>query len=76
MRRDCLHQDAPLPSADPLSTPYCPASATTNQQPAARSTQHTASMYLGDLFEFNRTDNIFTAPANTRTQAYVTGRFG
>jgi phosphate transport system ATP-binding protein len=33
-------------------------------------------MYLGELIEFDRTDNIFTAPANKRTQDYVTGRFG
>jgi phosphate transport system ATP-binding protein len=33
-------------------------------------------MYLGELIEFNRTDNIFTAPVNKRTQDYVTGRFG
>jgi phosphate transport system ATP-binding protein len=33
-------------------------------------------MYLGELVEFDETDRIFTAPANRRTQDYITGRFG
>ena len=49
---------------------------THNMQQAARASEFTAFMYLGELIEFGRTDNIFTAPANKRTHDYVTGRFG
>jgi phosphate transport system ATP-binding protein len=80
--------DEPASALDPISTAkveelieelasdYCIAIVTHNMQQAARASQFTAFMYLGELIEFNRTDNIFTAPANKRTQDYVTGRFG
>ena len=80
--------DEPASALDPISTAkveelieelssdYCIAIVTHNMQQAARASQYTAFMYLGELVEFNRTDNIFTAPANKRTQDYVTGRFG
>ncbi|MDR3476330.1 MAG: phosphate ABC transporter ATP-binding protein PstB [Devosia sp.] len=80
--------DEPASALDPISTAkveelieelssdYCIAIVTHNMQQAARASQYTAFMYLGDLIEFNRTDNIFTAPVNKRTQDYVTGRFG
>jgi phosphate transport system ATP-binding protein len=45
-------------------------------QQAARASQYTAFMYLGELIEFDRTEQIFTAPARQRTLDYVTGRFG
>jgi phosphate transport system ATP-binding protein len=45
-------------------------------QQAARVSEHTAFMYLGDLIEFNETSNIFTTPKDQRTQDYITGRFG
>jgi len=80
--------DEPASALDPISTAkveelieelssdYCIAIVTHNMQQAARASQFTAFMYLGDLIEFDRTDNIFTAPRNKRTQDYVTGRFG
>jgi phosphate transport system ATP-binding protein len=80
--------DEPASALDPISTAkveelieelssdYCIAIVTHNMQQAARTSQYTAFMYLGELIEFDRTDNIFTAPANKRTQDYVTGRFG
>jgi phosphate transport system ATP-binding protein len=49
---------------------------THNMQQAARVSDYTAFMYLGDLVEFDATDKIFTNPADPRTQDYVTGRFG
>ncbi|HVW93667.1 MAG TPA: phosphate ABC transporter ATP-binding protein PstB [Devosia sp.] len=80
--------DEPASALDPISTAkveetieelksdYCIAIVTHNMQQAARASQYTAFMYLGELIEFNRTEEIFTAPANKRTQDYVTGRFG
>jgi len=49
---------------------------THNMQQAARISDHTAFMYLGDLIEFGATDTMFTNPSDARTQDYVTGRFG
>ncbi len=49
---------------------------THNMQQAARVSQFTAFMYLGELIEFGRTDGIFTAPKSSQTQDYITGRFG
>lgn len=49
---------------------------THNMQQAARSSDFTAFMLLGDLIEFGVTEKIFTNPADQRTQDYVTGRFG
>ena len=45
-------------------------------QQAARASQYTAFMYLGDLIEFDLTEVIFTRPTQKRTQDYITGRFG
>jgi phosphate transport system ATP-binding protein len=45
-------------------------------QQAARVSDFTAFMYLGELIEFGPTENIFTTPNDKRTQAYITGRFG
>jgi len=45
-------------------------------QQAARVSDFTAFMYLGDLVEFDVTEKIFTNPGDKRTQAYITGRFG
>ena len=45
-------------------------------QQAARSSDYTAFMYLGDLIEFNATEVVFTNPENKRTEDYITGRFG
>jgi len=45
-------------------------------QQAARMSDLTAFMYLGELVEFGPTRDIFTNPKNKRTEDYVTGRFG
>ncbi len=49
---------------------------THNMQQAARVSDFTAYMYLGELIEFGWTDDIFTRPKNSQTEAYITGRFG
>ena len=49
---------------------------THNMQQAARVSDHTAFMYLGDLIEFGDTDKMFINPTNKRTEDYITGRFG
>ncbi len=45
-------------------------------QQAARVSDYTAYMYLGELVEFDVTDNIFIKPKNKATEDYITGRFG
>jgi phosphate transport system ATP-binding protein len=45
-------------------------------QQAARVSDFTAFMYLGELVEFGSTDRMFTTPHDRRTQDYITGRFG
>jgi phosphate transport system ATP-binding protein len=49
---------------------------THNMQQAARVSDYTAFLYLGELIEFGRTDQVFTAPARRETEDYITGRFG
>jgi len=49
---------------------------THNMQQAARVSDFTAFMYLGELVEFGETTRIFTNPNDRRTQDYITGRFG
>jgi phosphate transport system ATP-binding protein len=49
---------------------------THNMQQAARAADFTAFMYLGELIEYGVTEQIFTNPANEKTQQYITGRFG
>jgi phosphate transport system ATP-binding protein len=61
---------------DELSGEYTIAIVTHNMQQAARVSHFTAFMYLGEMIEFNETDNVFTSPRDKRTQDYVTGRFG
>ncbi len=80
--------DEPASALDPISTAkieelidelkenYTIAIVTHNMQQAARVSQYTAFMYLGELVEFGETDAVFTAPRETRTQDYITGRFG
>lgn len=80
--------DEPCSALDPISTAkieelidelkhdYTIAIVTHNMQQAARVSEHTAFMYLGELVEFDETSKIFTAPRDTRTQDYITGRFG
>src|SRR5690348_7732799 len=61
---------------DELKTDYCIVIVTHNMQQAARSSDYTAFMYLGELVEFDQTELIFTHPKNKRTEDYITGRFG
>jgi phosphate transport system ATP-binding protein len=49
---------------------------THNMQQAARISNYTAFMYLGELIEFGDTDTIFVNPGNKLTEEYITGRFG
>ncbi len=61
---------------DELSAHYTIAIVTHNMQQAARVSDKTAFMYLGELIEFDDTTKMFTSPAQQRTQDYITGRFG
>jgi phosphate transport system ATP-binding protein len=49
---------------------------THSMQQAARVSDYTAFFYMGELVEYDTTDNIFTKPSNQRTEEYITGRFG
>ena len=49
---------------------------THNMQQAARVSDHTAFMYLGELVEYNETERVFTNPAEKLTEKYITGHFG
>jgi len=85
---EILLLDEPASALDPISTQkieeliselktdYCIAIVTHNMQQAARSSDYTAFMYLGELVEFGETEAIFTKPQMTRTEDYITGRFG
>jgi phosphate transport system ATP-binding protein len=80
--------DEPTAALDPISTlrieetlqslreRYCIAIVTHNLQQAARVSNVTAFMYLGELIEVGPTGQMFTAPRDRRTDDYVTGRFG
>ena len=59
-----------------LKTDYTVVIVTHNMQQAARVSDYTAFMMLGELVEFDRTGKIFTAPAHKLTEDYITGRFG
>ncbi len=61
---------------DELSEEYTIAIVTHNMQQAARVSQFTAFMYLGEMVEFDETSKVFTSPRDKRTQDYITGRFG
>ncbi|MEA2832846.1 MAG: phosphate transport system ATP-binding protein [Methylobacteriaceae bacterium] len=61
---------------DDLSEEYTIAIVTHNMQQAARVSEYTAFMYLGELVEFDRTRRVFTSPEKKQTQDYITGRFG
>jgi phosphate transport system ATP-binding protein len=61
---------------DELSANYTIAIVTHNMQQAARVSQYTAFMYLGELVEFGETQTIFTSPKQKQTEQYITGRFG
>jgi phosphate transport system ATP-binding protein len=61
---------------DELKTDYTIAIVTHNMQQAARVSDYTAFMYLGELIEVDTTSKMFTKPSDRRTQDYITGRFG
>jgi len=80
--------DEPCASLDPISTAkieelilelkakYTIAIVTHSMQQAARISDHTAFFLLGEVIEFGKTQDVFTAPKDKRTEDYVTGRFG
>ncbi|MBU4610579.1 phosphate ABC transporter ATP-binding protein PstB [Achromobacter sp. GG226] len=80
--------DEPCSALDPISTAkveeliaelkndYTVVIVTHNMQQAARCSDFTAYMYLGELIEFGETDQIFVKPKNKATEDYITGRFG
>jgi phosphate transport system ATP-binding protein len=80
--------DEPCSALDPISTAkieglidelkddYTIAIVTHNMQQAARCSDFTAFMYLGELVEYDTTSKMFTTPTDRRTQDYITGRFG
>jgi phosphate transport system ATP-binding protein len=80
--------DEPCSALDPISTAkveelidelklkYTIAIVTHNMQQAARVSEFTAFMYLGEIIEFGPTNRIFTSPEKRQTQDYITGRFG
>ena len=80
--------DEPTSALDPISTAkveelvselkndYTVAIVTHNMQQAARVSDYTAYMYLGELIEFGHTEQIFMKPARQETEDYITGRFG
>ncbi len=49
---------------------------THNMQQAARVSDYTAFLYLGELVEYGRAGDLFVSPREERTEAYITGRFG
>jgi len=88
VRPEVILFDEPCSALDPISTAkieelitelaedYTIAIVTHNMQQAARVSDKTAFMYLGELIEFDDTNRIFTSPSDRRTQDYITGRFG
>jgi phosphate transport system ATP-binding protein len=88
VRPEVILFDEPCSALDPISTAkieelidelksdYTIAIVTHNMQQAARVSDSTAFMYLGELIEFGPTNKIFTSPTDRRTQDYITGRFG
>ena len=80
--------DEPASALDPISTlkieeliyelkkNYTIAIVTHNMQQAARVSDYTAFMYLGEMVEFGDTNTIFTNPSNKQTEDYITGRYG
>jgi len=88
IRPEVILLDEPCSALDPISTAkieelidelkadYTIVIVTHNMQQAARVSDFTAFMYLGELAEFDTTAKMFTAPTDRRTQDYITGRFG
>jgi phosphate transport system ATP-binding protein len=88
VKPDVLLLDEPTSALDPISTAkieelvfelkssYTIAIVTHNMQQAARVSDYTAYMYLGELMEFGVTDELFMKPKRKETEDYITGRFG
>jgi phosphate transport system ATP-binding protein len=88
VRPEVILLDEPCSALDPIASAkieeliyelkddYTVVLVTHNMQQAARVSDFTAFMYLGELVEFDRTNKMFTAPQDVRTQDYITGRFG
>jgi phosphate transport system ATP-binding protein len=88
LRPDVLLLDEPTSALDPISTSrieqlieelkldYTIVIVTHNMQQAARVSDFTAFMYLGDLIEHDTTETIFSNPSKQQTEDYITGRFG
>ena len=88
LKPEVILLDEPCSALDPISTAkieelidelkddYTIAIVTHNMQQAARVSDYTAFMYLGELVEFDTTSKMFTTPGDRRTQDYITGRFG
>jgi phosphate transport system ATP-binding protein len=88
IKPEVLLFDEPCASLDPISTAkieelilelkkyYTIVIVTHNMQQAARVSDTTAFFLMGELIEFGKTEQIFTAPRDKRTEAYITGRFG
>ncbi len=88
IKPEVLLLDEPCSALDPISTgkieelihelkdDYTVVIVTHNMQQAARSSDYTAYMYLGDLIEFGRTQDVFMRPTKKDTEDYITGRFG
>ena len=88
MNPEVILMDEPCSALDPTATSkiedlihelkreYTVIIVTHNMQQAARVSDATAFMYLGELIEFNNTNQMFTAPDKQQTQDYITGRFG
>ena len=88
VRPEVILFDEPCSALDPISTgkieelihelksDYTVVIVTHNMQQAARSSDYTAYMYLGDLIEFGRTQDVFMRPTKKDTEDYITGRFG
>jgi len=88
VKPEVLLLDEPTSALDPISTAkieelitelkqdYTIAIVTHNMQQAARVSDYTAYMYLGELIEFGDTDSVFIKPQRKQTEDYITGRFG
>jgi phosphate transport system ATP-binding protein len=88
VRPEVILLDEPCSALDPISTAkieelieelkadFTVAIVTHNMQQAARVSDYTAYMYLGEMIEFGATDQIFIKPARKETEDYITGRFG
>ena len=88
VKPEVLLLDEPASALDPISTlkieelihelkkDFTIVIVTHNMQQAARVSDYTAFMYMGDLIEFGVTDTLFTNPEKKQTEDYITGRYG